>query len=105
MITSHGPFRESYSPSRKSTGSAEAIGTPAADAALSAEGVRTALPSPAAVPALLQRRVPESGAAMVAMQGPGKIPGDPGGQAATERSKPALPGAGEKPENARAGSS
>ena len=30
---------------------------------------------------------------MVALEGPGKIPGDQGRQAATERSKPALPGA------------
>jgi hypothetical protein len=37
VITSHGPFRESHSPSRKSRGSAEAIGPPAEDASLSAE--------------------------------------------------------------------
>jgi hypothetical protein len=39
---------------------------------------------------------------MVALEGAGKIPGDQGLQAATERSKPALPGAGEKPETAGA---
>jgi hypothetical protein len=39
---------------------------------------------------------------MVTLEGPGKIPGDQGRQAATERSKPTLPGAGEKPEAARA---
>ena len=102
VITSHGPSRESYRSSRKSRGSAEAIAPSAADAVLSAERVRGALPSAAGAPALLQRRVPGSGAEMVALEGPGKIPGDQGRQAATERSKPALPGAREKPETARA---
>jgi hypothetical protein len=46
--------------------------------------------------------MPESGAGMVALEGAGKIPGDQGLQAATERSKPTLPGAREKPETARA---
>src|ERR1039457_4119279 len=101
-MTSHGPSRESYRSSRKSRGSAEAIAPSAADAALSAEGVRGALRSPAGAPALLQRRVPGSGARMVALEGPGKIPGDPGRQAATERSEQALPRAGEKPETLRA---
>ncbi|MDQ6758387.1 MAG: hypothetical protein M3Z32_00810, partial [Acidobacteriota bacterium] len=45
----------------------------------------------------MQRRVPGSGAGLVAMEGPGKIPGDQGRQAATEGSESALPGAGEKP--------
>src|SRR5713226_6061844 len=52
VITSHGPSRESYSPSRKSRGTAEAFSAPAADAALSAQRVRTALSSPAVTPAL-----------------------------------------------------
>ena len=102
VITSHGPSRESYRSFRKSRGSAEAIAPSAADAVLPAERVRGALPSAAGAPALLQRRVPGSGAEMVALEGPGKIPGDQGRQAATERSKPALPGAREKPETARA---
>src|ERR1035441_2455721 len=68
VITSHGPSRESYRSSRKSRGSAEAIAPSAADAALSAERVRGALRSPAGAPALLQRRVPGSGAGMVAME-------------------------------------
>ena len=103
MITSHGPSRESYRPSRKSRGwPAEAIAPPAAYTAVFAEGVRGALRSAAGAPALLQRIVPGSGAGMVAMEGPGKIPGDQGRQAATERSKPTLPGAGEKPEARRA---
>src|SRR5450432_4767255 len=102
VITSHGPSRESYRSSRKSSGSAEEIAPSTADAALSAERVRGALRSPAGAPALLQRRVLGSGAGMVAMEGPGKIPGDQGRPAATERSKPALPGAREKPETPRA---
>ena len=69
VITSHGPSRESYRPSRKSSGAAEAIGPPAADAALSAERMRAALSSPAGAPALLQRRMPGGGAEMVAVEG------------------------------------
>ena len=80
VITSHGPSRESYRPSRKSRGSAEAIAPPAADAALSAERMRAALSSPAGAPALLQRRVPGGGAEMVAVEGAAKIPGDDGRQ-------------------------
>ena len=98
VITSHGPSRESYRSSRKSRGSAEAIAPAAADAMLSAEGMRGALRSPAGAPALLQPRVSGSGAGMVALEGAGKIPCDQGRQAATERSKPALPGARQEPE-------
>jgi hypothetical protein len=49
--------------------------------------------------------MPESGAGMVALEGTGKIPGDQGLQAASERSKPTLPGAREKPETVRVRSS
>jgi len=42
---------------------------------------------------------------MVTVESPGDIPGDDGRQRETERSKPALPGAGQKPETARAESS
>jgi len=42
---------------------------------------------------------------MVAVEGAAAIPGDEGGQTATERAKPALPGAGPKPETNRARSS
>ena len=83
-------------------GRREAIGTPAADAALSAERMRAALSSPAGAPALLQRGLPGGGAEMVAVEGAAKIPGDGGGQAETERAKPALPGARQKPETTRA---
>jgi hypothetical protein len=102
VITSHGPSRESYRSSRKSRRSAEAFRASAALAALFAQRMRAALSPPAGTPALLQRRLPASGTGMVAWEGAGKIPGDQGRQAATERSKPTLPGAREKPETARA---
>jgi hypothetical protein len=102
VVTSHGPFRESYNPSRKSTSSAKAFDTPAADAALSAERMRAAFSSPASAPALLQRALPGGGAAMVAVEGAATIPGDGGGQAETEWPKPALPRAGPQPETPRA---
>src|SRR5271169_200303 len=105
VVTSHGPSRESYRSSRKSRRSAPAFGTPAAEAALSAEGVRAALSSPASAPALLQRAVPGGGAEMGAVEGPATIPGDDGGQRETAQPKRALPGAGAQPETARARSS
>src|SRR6266568_1872916 len=99
VVTSHGPSRESYSPSRKSRGwPAEAIASPAAAAALSAEGMRRTLSSPAGAPALLQRALPGGGAAMVAVEGAATIPGDSTGPAETEQAKRALPGARQKPE-------
>src|SRR5277367_4158759 len=58
VITSHGPSRESYSPSRKSRGTAAAIAVSAADETLSAQRVRAALSSPAGAPALLQPGMP-----------------------------------------------
>src|SRR3977135_2768769 len=102
VITSHGPSRESYTTSRKSRRSAEAIGTPAAHAALSAERVRAALSSPPSMPALLQRALQEGSAAMVAVEGAATIPGHHSGQTETEWAKPALPGARQKPETTRA---
>jgi len=81
---------------------AAASALPAADTPVSAERVRAALPSPAGAPAILQRRVPESGAAMVAMEGTATIPGDPGGPTEAQQAKPALPGTRQKPETPRA---
>ena len=72
---------------------------------MSAERMRVAISSKAGVPALLQRGMPEGGAEMVAVEGPATIPDDEGGQTETERPKPALPGAGQKPETTRARSS
>src|SRR5258708_2006615 len=64
VITSHGPSRDSYRASRKSTGwPAEAIAPQAANTPVSAERVRAALPSPAGAPALLERALPGGGAA------------------------------------------
>src|SRR5207247_9310287 len=90
VITSHGPFRESYSPSRKSRGwPAEATPPPAADAGLSAERMRAALSSAPITTALL---VPGGGTKMVALDSPREIPGDGGGSTETERQKRAQPG-------------
>ena len=104
VITSHGPFRESTMPSRKARGRA-AFGTPAADAPVSAERMRTALSSPAGAAALLQSALPGGGAEMVAVEGPAEVPGHHGRQSAAERPKRALPGAGAEPETAGARSS
>lgn len=106
VVTSHGPFRESYKPCRKARGQAAATGRPlAADAALSAEGVRAALSSPASAAAVLQRALPSGGAEVVAVEGAAAIPGDEGRPGETEWPKPALPGAGQKPETTRVGGS
>src|SRR5712692_4569741 len=103
VVTSHGPSRESYSLSPKSRGwPAEAPGTSAADAALSVEVMRGALPSPAGSPTLLQRALPGGSAEMVALESPREISGDDGGPTETERRKPTLPGAHQKPETTRA---
>ena len=101
-MTSHGPSRESYTSNRKSRRPAETIGTAAAQAALSAQRLRAALSSPAGAPALLQRALPGGGAEMVAVEDAATIPGDGGGQAESERPKPALPGASREPETTSA---
>src|SRR5580658_3796504 len=75
VITSRGPFRESYRSTRKASGGTAADPT-AAEAALSAERLRGALSSAAGAPALLQRGLPGGGAEMVALESPGEIPGD-----------------------------
>src|SRR2546427_12895260 len=87
VITSHGPSRESYRSSRKSRGSAEAIGTSAAHAALSAERMRAAFSSAAVAPALLQPRVPVRVAAMAAVEGKGEESVEGGGQTVADRHK------------------
>jgi len=78
------------------------MGTPATDAALSAERLRAAVSSPSSTAALLQRTLPGGGTEMVALESPREISGDGGGQTETERPKPALPGAGAEPETTRA---
>ena len=101
-FTSHWPYRESYTSSRKATGPrTETAGTPTAEAALSAERMRAVLSSPAGAPALLQRALPGGGAEMGAVEGAATIPGDGAGQTEAERPKPALPGTGPEPETTR----
>jgi hypothetical protein len=51
------------------------------------------------------RTLPGGSAEMVAVEGPGEIPGENGGPTETQRPKPALPGAGQKPETIGAGGS
>ena len=105
-ITSHGPFRESYTPARKSRAApAEADGSPAADAPVFAQRMRAAVSPAAGAAALLQRPMPEGGAGMVALEGPAKIPDHRRRQTETERAKPAVPGESQKPETSRAGRS
>ena len=103
MTTSHGPSRESYQ-ARREAGmwSAAASALPATDTPVSAKRVRGTFSSATGAPALLQRGVPESGTKMVALESPREIPGDGGGPTETERSKPALSGADQKPKNTRA---
>ena len=106
MITSHGPFRESYTPAEKSSGwPAEAPGMPAADAAVSAERVRAAFSSPASAPAVLQPELPAGSPEVVAVEGAAEIPDDGRRQAETQRAKPALPGTGQEPPTTKAGGS
>ena len=104
-VTSHGPFRESYRPSRKSRGSAEAIGPATAEAAVSAQRVRGVVSSAAGAAAVLQRGLPGGSQGVVASEGAADLPGDHGGPAETEGPKPALPGAGAEPPTTRARSS
>src|ERR1017187_10688099 len=98
-MTSHGPYRESYKPSRKSTARrAETSGAPAPFPAVSAPRMRAARSSATRAAALLQRALPEGGAGMVAVEGPEE---HGGGQTETQRSKPALPGTRQGPKTTR----
>src|SRR5271169_3970569 len=106
VITSHGPYRESYRSAQKASGWAtDAIRASAAAAVLPAQRVQATFSSPSGGPALLQRGLPEGGAEMVAVEGPATIPKTGGGATETQRSKPALSRARQKPKNARVGSS
>jgi len=73
-----------------------------AAAGVSAERMRAALPPAASAAAVLQSRLPASGAGVVAVESAGEIPGHGGGQTAAERAKPALPGARSPTETSRA---
>src|SRR5438876_484268 len=72
--------------------------TPAENAALSAERMRAAVSSAAGATTLLQQPVPASGAEVVTVEGPAELSGDLGGQRQTQRAKPALSRARQKPE-------
>src|SRR6185436_4115291 len=77
VITSHGPYRESYSSAQKASGWAtETIRASAANTPVSAKRMRAALSPPPGPTALLQQRVPGRGTGMVAVEGPAKISGD-----------------------------
>ena len=105
VITSRGPSRESYQASQKARGRAAAEGPPAPKPTVSAERMRATLSSSAGAAAVLQRTLPGGSAEMVAVEGPAEIPGQNGGPTETQRPKPALPGADQKPETTRAGGS
>jgi ribosomal protein S11 len=92
-ITSPGRFQESYKPAPKASGAAEASETPAANAPLSAQRMRATLSSQASTAAVLQRRLQESGAEMVAVESATEIPRDGGREREAQRANPALPGA------------
>jgi hypothetical protein len=106
VVTSHGPSRESYTPSRKSSDwLAAASDIPVTDAPVSTQRLRAAFSSPASTPAVLQRGVPGSSAKMVAVEGPATLPADGSGPTEAEWSKPTLPGAHQKAETTRTRSS
>jgi hypothetical protein len=102
VITSHGPSRESNRPSRKSSGAAKAINSPAACTVLPAQRVRSTFSSAESEPALLQRGMPEGGAKVVTMEGSAEIPGNEVRQRETDGPKPALSRAHQKPPTTRA---
>jgi hypothetical protein len=105
-MTSLGPSRESYKPSRKSRGRPrQTAGAPAPLPAVSAQRMCAALSAATCAAALLRRAVPEGGAGLVAVESPGEIPGYCDRQTATERAKPALSGACQGPKTTGKGSS
>jgi len=64
---------------------------------LPAERLRASFSPSPGTPALLQRTVPASRAAVVTMEGSAELPGDGGGPRKTQRAKPALPRARQTP--------
>jgi len=78
---------------------------PAADAAVSAEGVRETLPPLASEAALLQSGMPGGGPSLVTVEGPATLPGDGGGPAEAQRARPTLPGTCPPPSTVRVRSS
>jgi hypothetical protein len=102
-MTSLGPSRECYKPSRKSRGRpAETADAPAAGRrpvpAVPAERMRATLSATTGATTLLQRTVPKGGTGVVAVEGPGELSGHGGGQTEAQRTKPALPRARQEPQ-------
>ena len=90
---SHEPRRRSYTPSKKSNkqeGEEDAAPAERADAAVSAEGLREAVSAGARPDAVLRRRVPAEGAAVVAVEEPSALPEVGAGTAETARRPCAL---------------
>jgi hypothetical protein len=83
-------------------GPAECFYPASADPTLPTKGLPATLSSSAGASALLQRTLPGGGTEVVALEGATTISGGDGGQAETQRPKPALPGARQEPENIRA---
>jgi hypothetical protein len=103
---SRGPCRGFYTPGRRSGFEpAGKAGPPPANTPLSDERMRAAFSSLPGGTALLQRGVPASGAAMVALEGPAELSGNEGGPGETQRAEPALSGASQKPPTNSAGRS
>jgi len=100
-MTSLGPSRECYKPSRKSRGRpAKTAGAPTAVSTVSAQRMRATLSAQAGAAALLQRGVPEGSAGLVAAEGAGELSDHGGRQAEAQRAKPTLPGARQEPKTA-----
>ena len=72
-----------------------AAGSPSPESGLSAEGLRTGLPTPAAADTLLQRGVPRAGTPLEGVEGAATLPPIGRRQAEATGSKPPLPGAPE----------
>jgi len=101
-FTSQGPSPESYQPSGEASGGrAKAFRAPTPAAAVFAQGMRAPVSAATCAPAVLQRGVPASGAAVVGVEGWATMAGDGRGQTEAERAKPALSGAAEGAETSR----
>ena len=87
---------------KSSAWAAETPSISATAAVVFAERVQAAFSSAAAAPAVLQRGLPGGGAEVVAVESPATVPRNGGGPSATQRSKPALPGARQEPETSTA---
>jgi hypothetical protein len=104
-MTSLGPSRECYKPSRKSRGRpAKTADAPTTASTVPAQRMRAPLSAETGAAALLQRAVPEGGAGLVAEEGAGELPGHGGRQTEAQRAEPTLPGARQEPKTSGRGS-